>query len=142
MSIFSMRPKETKKTSDVLLEKAKAAVSLSKKSEDGKKEDRTAKKQAAQGFQPDTAGILRAPHMTEKAMQASEQHGTYVFKIAPYATKPEIRKAVEKTYGVHVAGVRVIRLHGKAVRLGRSEGRRSDVRKAMVTVKKGEVIQL
>lgn len=140
MSIFSMKPKEGKKTSEVLLKKAKAAVSTSKKSKDAKKEA-PAQKQAAQGFKQDAAGILIAPHTTEKAMNVSEQ-GTYVFKVMLHATKPEIKKAIERTYGVHVTAVRVIHVHGKTVRLGRSEGRRSDVRKAMVTVRKGEVIQL
>jgi large subunit ribosomal protein L23 len=139
MSIFSMRPKENKKTSEAFMEKAKAAVSASKKAGDVKKEG-GGKKQAVQGFKRDARGILTAPHTTEKAMRAAEQ-GTYVFKVMPRATKPEIKKAVEKTYGVHVTAVRVIRLYGKTVRLGRSLGRRADIRKAMVTVKKGESIQ-
>lgn len=87
----------------------------------------------------DASGVLVSPHITEKAMRLSEK-GAYVFRVQRGATKPRIRQAVERSYNVHVIGVRVVNVSGKAVRLGRSEGRQSHWRKAIVTLKKGETI--
>ncbi|MEK7067300.1 MAG: 50S ribosomal protein L23 [Patescibacteria group bacterium] len=88
----------------------------------------------------DEMGIVLAMHVTEKAMTLSEK-GTYVFKVSRHATKPQILRAIEKMYGVHVAGVRVVNARGKMVIVARSRGRTSDWRKAMVTLRKGETIK-
>lgn len=88
----------------------------------------------------DETGIILASHVTEKAMALSEK-GTYVFKVSRHATKPQILRAIEKMYGVHVAGVRVVNARGKTVIVARSRGKTSDWRKAMVTLRNGEIIK-
>ncbi|MEK7636663.1 MAG: 50S ribosomal protein L23 [Patescibacteria group bacterium] len=92
------------------------------------------------GVYGDETGIVLAVHNTEKAMALSEK-GTYVFRVSRYATKPQISSAIEKMYGIHVVGVRVVNVRGKTVVIGRNKGRTSDWRKAMITLRKGEVIK-
>lgn len=85
--------------------------------------------------------VLLRPRITEKAyaVNALDQ---YVFQVAPKATKSDVRRAVEEVYGVHVTNVNMVKLQGKIRRLGRTAGKRSGVKKAIVTVKKGESITL
>jgi large subunit ribosomal protein L23 len=63
-----------------------------------------------------------------------------VFRVLPDATKPEIRKAVEKMFDVKVTAVQVSNNRGKVKRLGSSVGRRSDWKKAYVTLAEGSDI--
>ena len=85
--------------------------------------------------------VLKSPHVSEKAAMLS-QKGTYVFDVPLKATKNEVCKAVESIYSVHVSRVNIIRGKGKVVRRGRIEGVRSDWKKALVTLKMGEKIEL
>ncbi|MEK9158967.1 MAG: 50S ribosomal protein L23, partial [Patescibacteria group bacterium] len=66
----------------------------------------------------------------------------YCFEVSPRANKIEIRKAIEGTFGVHVESVRIVNSKGKQVRYGRVSGSRKNRKKAIVTVKKGERIEL
>jgi large subunit ribosomal protein L23 len=100
---------------------------------------KTAEKEKKE-LKKDVSGTILRPHVTEKAMMASEG-STYTFKVRRGATKPDIRRAVEKTYAVHVEGVRVLNVGGKKVYLAGRKGKKEDWRKAMVTVKKGETIE-
>lgn len=84
--------------------------------------------------------ILVSHHLSEKTNMLSLD-GRYVFKIAPNANKIEVKKAVEKVYDVHVTGVNIVKTKGKFRRQGRTGGRTSDWKKAIVTLKKGEKIQ-
>ena len=82
--------------------------------------------------------VLRAPHISEKATMAAEKANTIVFKVAKAATKKEIRAAVVKLFAVEVESVNTLITKGKTKRQGLRQGRRSDVKKAYVTLKEGQ----
>jgi large subunit ribosomal protein L23 len=84
--------------------------------------------------------ILIAPVVSEKSTRVGDQSRQMVFRVLPDARKPEIRKAVEKMFDVTVAGVRVLNVKGKVKRFGRTVGRRSDWKKAYVTLAEGSDI--
>ena len=84
--------------------------------------------------------ILIAPVVSEKSTRVADQSRQMVFKVLPDARKPEIRKAVEKMFHVTVTGVQVSNVRGKVKRFGRSVGRRSDWKKAYVTLAEGSDI--
>lgn len=85
--------------------------------------------------------VLLRPLVTEKTT-AMAAFGQYVFEVAKGANKVEIRKAVKAVYGVMPTDVRIITVLGKPVRSRTGMARRSSWRKAMVTLKKGERIDL
>jgi large subunit ribosomal protein L23 len=84
--------------------------------------------------------ILR-PIITEKATQASE-NGQVTFAVPLTATKPEIKAAVEMLFDVNVTAVNTILLKGKSKMFKGRPGRRSDMKKAMVTLAEGQNIDL
>ena len=84
--------------------------------------------------------ILIGPHVSEKATIVADQNNQYVFKVAPGATKPEIKAAIEALFEVSVMKVNVVNLKGKAKRTARGIGKRSDTRKAYVTLGEGQEI--
>jgi len=79
--------------------------------------------------------------VTEKAERFKAEQSRYTFKVATTANKIEVREAVERLFKVHVREVRVMNYLGKTRRMGRFEGRRSDWKKAVVTLKQGERIE-
>lgn len=81
------------------------------------------------------------PHVTEKATRLGAE-GRYTFRVDQEVTKPEIRTKVERQYGVHVTGVAVMNVRGKLRRRGRIVGRSPGYRKAVVTLRIGERIDL
>ncbi len=83
--------------------------------------------------------VLVRPIVSEKTARLEKEH-QYAFVVAARANKVEIKKAVEKHYRVHVTNVNIVNVFGKYVRSGRVLGKRSDWRKAYVTVKEGESI--
>ena len=85
--------------------------------------------------------ILIRPIVTEKSTALMEQ-GKYTFRVPLAATKIQIRQAVEQTFKVKVQAVNTMRYEGKLKRMGRTQGRRSDWKKAVVTLKPGEAIEL
>lgn len=84
--------------------------------------------------------ILIAPVVSEKSTRVADQSRQMVFKVVPNASKPEIRKAVEKMFDVTVSGVQVLNVKGKVKRFGRTIGQRSDWKKAYVTLAEGSDI--
>lgn len=94
---------------------------------------------------PDGKGLsartLVKPLVTEKAANLSAT-GKYVFTVAIKANKIEVAKAISDTYGVEVEAVNIIRMKGKSVSRGKIKGSRSDFKKAIVTLKKGQSIQI
>ena len=85
--------------------------------------------------------ILIRPIVTEKSTALMEQ-GKYTFRVPLAATKVQIRQAVEQIFKVKVQAVNTMRYEVKVKRLGRTQGRRSDWKKAVVTLKPGETIEL
>ena len=86
--------------------------------------------------------ILIRPLMTEKSMRQKEELNAVAFKVRPDANKVEIRAAVESVFNVKVASVRTASFEGKLKRMGRHQGRRPDWKKAIVTLKDGDAIQV
>jgi len=84
--------------------------------------------------------VLLGPHVSEKASVVAENNQQVVFKVAPDATKPEIKKAVEQLFDVKVESVQVLNQKGKTKRTARGLGKRSDVRKAYVRLAEGSDI--
>ncbi|MCM1529154.1 MAG: 50S ribosomal protein L23 [Alistipes sp.] len=80
--------------------------------------------------------IIIKPVITEKSMDGL-QIGKYTFKVAKDATKPEIKKAVEKLFGVEVSKVATMNVRGKMKRMGRYEGMTASWKKAIVTLAEG-----
>ena len=85
--------------------------------------------------------VLVKPLVTEKSTELSNQ-GKYVFEVNRNSNKIEITKAVEGLYGVNVEKVNVIRVRGKVVVFGRTSGKRKNTKKAIVTLKKGQTIEV
>jgi large subunit ribosomal protein L23 len=86
--------------------------------------------------------VLVGPIVSEKATSVAEQSNAVTFKVLQDATKPEIKAAVELMFKVEVTGVSVVNIKGKTKRFGRSVGRRDHVRKAYVTLKEGQELNL
>jgi large subunit ribosomal protein L23 len=85
--------------------------------------------------------VIERPHVTEKATMASE-HNKVVFKVRADADKATIKRAVEQVFGVKVTKVNTINIEGKTKRFRGMTGKRGDMRKAIVTLAKGETIDL
>ena len=85
-----------------------------------------------------TTEVLRRPLITEKTTGMRESGRTLVFEVARDANKIDIRRAVEQLFGAKVERVRTSLGHGKVKRQGRFAGRRSDWKKAFVTLREGE----
>ena len=86
-----------------------------------------------------TYDIILGPVITEKATLLSE-HNQVAFRVAMTATKPEIRKAIEELFKVKVTGVNTLRVKGKTKRFRGRMGRRSDYKKAIITLAEGQSI--
>ncbi|MCC2979696.1 MULTISPECIES: 50S ribosomal protein L23 [unclassified Sphingomonas] len=85
--------------------------------------------------------VIVAPHITEKSTLLSEQNAV-VFKVAQNASKPEIKAAVEAIFDVSVVGVNTIVQKGKTKRWKGKPYFRSDMKKAIVTLKDGQTIDV
>lgn len=85
--------------------------------------------------------IIAQPHITEKATMGSE-HGQVTFRVPGSATKPQIKQAVETLFGVKVKGVNTLVLKGKKKVFRGQLGKRSDLKKAIVTLEEGQTIDI
>jgi len=86
--------------------------------------------------------IVRRALVTEKGTRLREGQNGFLFEVARDANKIQVKHAIEAIFNVKVATVRTLRVHGKPKRLGRYAGHRPDWKKAVVTLKKGETIDL
>ena len=84
------------------------------------------------------AQVLVEPIVSEKATAVAEKHNQVLFKVLRNATKPEIKAAVELMFKVEVESVQTINQRGKEKRFGKSMGRRDHIKKAYVSLKKGQ----
>lgn len=84
--------------------------------------------------------VLLGPHVSEKATVVAELNNQVVFKVAPDATKPEIKAAVEQLFEVTVESVQVVNQKGKRKRTRNGLGKQSDLRKAYVRLQEGQDI--
>ncbi len=85
--------------------------------------------------------ILLQPVISEKAAVAESQ-GVYTFMVNKRSTKIDIKNAIKQVYNVLPLKVRVINKEGKGVRFGRNSGRKSDWKKAIITLAKGQTISI
>lgn len=86
--------------------------------------------------------ILRAPVISEKSSAAQQDKNTLVFKVLKDATKDEIKAAVETLFNVKVEAVRTLNFQGKVRRTVRGFGKRSDWKKAYVTLPEGTQLDI
>lgn len=84
--------------------------------------------------------VIQAPLISEKGSLLTEAANQVMFKVRPDANKIEVKKAVETLFKVKVEKVRVARYLGKIRRVGRSMGRKSDWKRAYVTLREGDKI--
>lgn len=84
--------------------------------------------------------IIRYPSITEKNTAMRSAQNKYVFEVASTATKPQIREAVEKLFGVNVVSVNTMVVKGKLKRMGKFSGYRPDWKKAVVRIQEGQAI--
>jgi large subunit ribosomal protein L23 len=84
--------------------------------------------------------VIKRPVVTEKGVDKKETERTLCFEVAVDANKTEVRKAVEKLFGVKVEDVRTSNFAGKLRRRGKFAGFRSDWKKAYVKLKAGEKV--
>jgi large subunit ribosomal protein L23 len=85
--------------------------------------------------------VIVSPVITEKATNLSE-HNKVVFRVKPDATKPQIKEAVERLFDVKVKSVNTLVTKGKVKMFRGQRGRRSDIKKAIVTLADGQTIDV
>jgi len=90
----------------------------------------------------DPRAIVRKALITEKGTGLRETQNQYYFEVARDANKLEIQKAIETIFHVKVSGVRTMQVRGKLKRQGKYAGRRSDWKKAIVTLGADQKIEL
>lgn len=128
--IDKLKKTETKKPA---VKKAKAVVATKELVE------KTASATVVQSASSGSLNVIVKPLVTEKSaiMQSANK---YVFAVANWAKKQQIAQAVKELYGVKPVAVHVINTLGHKVRSGKTAGKRSDFKKAIITLKPGETI--
>lgn len=137
MGLFSKKKEEDKKESPIKSEENK--VSDSSKSEPKKKKEE--KKVLSQDVDGSLAyEFIVKPWITEKThdLMASDK---YVFKVRKEVNKSQTKEAIEKLYGVEVDKINIINIPQKKRRFGRIVGKKSAIKKAIVTLKEGNKIE-
>jgi large subunit ribosomal protein L23 len=90
----------------------------------------------------DARSIILQAIISEKGTRMRAAGNSFMFRVHPAANKIEIADAVEKIFSVSVTQVRTMNRLGKPKRLGRFSGKRSDWKKAVVTLKTGQTIEV
>ena len=90
----------------------------------------------------DAHRILIRPLLTEKMTELKDQQNKICFLVSPESNKIEIKQAAEEALKVKIDSVNIINTQGKRKRLGRYEGKWSNLKKAILTLKKGEKLEL
>ena len=106
-----------------------------------KKAASQAKSQAV-GARRSDYSVLQSPVITEKSARSGSEGNSVVFHVAREASKTDIREAVERIYKVQVRGVRTVNYMGKVKRARTSLGRRAAFKKAYVSLKEGQSIDV
>ncbi len=96
---------------------------------------------AKKALSPRQARMIKFPHITEKSSELAGEN-KYVFRVEKWANKNEVKKAIERIYGVDVKGVAIINIPPKERRLGRYTGWKKGFKKAIVQVKEGQKIEV
>lgn len=133
---FLKRKDEVKKAK----ESAKISVPAEKKTEKAEKAEAkpAAKNKNVKGFSYEA---VKQPHISEKASYLAERN-QYIFQVSPNYNKQEIKKSIEGIYGVDVLSVNIVKTPAKKRRIGRQEGFRKCMKKAVVKIKEGQKIEI
>jgi large subunit ribosomal protein L23 len=86
--------------------------------------------------------VIKAPVISEKSMIGMQSNNEYQFLVDHRATRTDVKLAVEKLFGVTVAKVNIVIKHGKAKRTRFGQSKRSDAKKAFVTLMQGQTIAM
>lgn len=86
--------------------------------------------------------IIISPLISEKTMKLMEENNAYTFKVAKKANKIQIRQAIEEIFNVRVIKVNTMNMKGKRKRLGFTEGKRPDWKKAIIRLNDGDSIEI
>lgn len=86
--------------------------------------------------------VIKKPIISEKSTALAEVANRYVFKVDQSASKTEIKQAIEQLFKVKVKAVNTMLMHGKNKRVGRFEVKRSNWKKAIITLQAGQKIEL
>lgn len=89
----------------------------------------------------DSRGIILSPMVSEKSVNVMG-HNQYTFKVHPHANKIQVLKAVEEIFKVKVVKVRTMNFFGKKKRFRQNVGKQPDYKKAIVTLKEGQKIEV
>lgn len=136
-----------KKTDEAVEVTADAPKKAAKKAapKKAKKSEEVSAAPAAQAnttVNPFASSFLVRPHVSEKAAVLMEKRAQYTFDVPVSAEKIAIKKAIEALYGVKVTGVSTVRHAGKPVYRGKRASARNTWKKAIVTLAKGQKIDL
>ncbi len=130
------KPKKVVKKSVVKKEKTPSPIKVVEKKITAKPSLHRYSKHYEEGYK-----VLKSVHITEKATELAEKN-QYIFKVFENTNKQEIKKVVESIYKVDVVSVRIINIHRKKKRLGKSIGWKQGYKKAIIKVKKGQEIEI
>jgi large subunit ribosomal protein L23 len=86
--------------------------------------------------------VVKKAILTERTGILKDTDNKYVFEVNKDANKHEIKRTIENMFSIHITDVTTMSMHGKIKRLGRFQGRRPDWKKAIVTLKDGDKIEL
>jgi large subunit ribosomal protein L23 len=134
MSFLNIFPKKLKKKEE------KVAPEIKKKEEKPEIVKREVKKETKKDT-GEAYRVLIKPLITEKVSFLG-QYNQYVFEVSPNANKIQIAKAIENVYGVRPKSVNVLPIKGKEVRYGRTVGKTKERKKAVITLRPGEKIEV
>jgi len=94
-----------------------------------------------EGVSMESMGVLKRPHITEKAAALAEEN-FYVFEVENSANKIKVKKAIEECFNVKVENVNIVNLPKKKIQKGKIMGSSGGCKKAIVKVKKGQKIDI
>ena len=130
----SKKEQEVKESSD--------ATSKASKQEDEEAKDQSAKVKVDIDALPEQLGdVIIHPYITEKTAVLADE-GQYTFVVSMDANKIQVKQAVKKMYGVDPKSVNTQIVRGKVVRFGREFGKRNNWKKAVVSLKEGDSIEI
>ncbi|RJR10313.1 50S ribosomal protein L23 [Candidatus Parcubacteria bacterium] len=141
MGLFSKKTKSEDKKEE--LKKTKSPLKADSKKEDKPviKKETSAVKKTSSPKNGQAHRFLLRPIISEKATIGASD-GKYTFEVSYNANKVSVTKAIEEVYGVNPLSVNIINQRGKHVRFGRKFGRTKSVKRAVVTLRKGDSIKL
>ncbi len=137
------KSEQHKKSAYTLVDNSGQKKVEDKKNENKDSQEKQTKKNDEQliGLKSKYSHILSKPLITEKASYL-QSVGQYVFEVHPKANKIEIKKAVAAIYRVQPVSVNIIKSNGKYVRYGRHVGQTKSIKKAVITLKEGDKIEI